>query len=383
MKTYDWLSNLKLRVSYGVTGNQAVPPYETFTRVVPMESNFGDEMVIGYGPDNIGNDDLKWETTHQTNIGFDLGIYDERFRLTFDYYNKDTKDLLALVALPGSAGIPGSTSIQNIGEMRNRGFEFNIDAGILQGDFKWDASFQLSANRNKVLKLSKGADVAAPQITHLIPSMHILREGEPISVFYGFKHDGLDETGRNKYKDLDGVEGITEDDKTIIGNPHPDFTFGLNNTFTYKNLTLNVFIDGAQGMDVLWANKYNMQNSFSRGGNQILDVYNDHWTPTNTNASNPIISADNDFLPADDFIQDASYIKIRSINLAYQFNTKSISWLNKAQVYVNAQNFFTFTNYQGYDPEVNSYPGGDLRLGVDQDAYPSTKTITMGVRLSF
>ncbi len=392
MQDIDWISNLKLRTSWGKTGNQAVSPYQTWSRMASVETVMGDKLQIGYKPANMANPDLKWETTTQFDLGLDFGILNERVRFALDYYSKKTIDLLARVDLPSSSGYLSTT--QNIGEMQNRGLEFSVEAGIIETDFKWDASFQISSNQNKILKLSKGADVFAPKVSNLIPSFHILREGEPISMFYGFVRDGYTDTGRNNYLDFAGrdAEGnlvmeadgqITDDDRRIIGSPHPDFTFGLSNTFTYKGLTLNVFIDGAQGFEVLWASKMGMQNSFSRGGNQILDVLTNHWAPGNTNAMNPIISSTNSFKQADDFIEDGSYVKIRTINLSYAIPTNNITWLRNAQVYLNAQNMFTFTKYSGYDPEVSSFSSGDLRLGVASSAYPSTKTITMGVKLGF
>lgn len=391
MNNVDWLSNLKLRASWGKTGNQAVSPYQTWSSVESTLVMLGDNLDVGFIPGSPANTDLKWETTEQYDVGLDFGLLKNRVRFAFDYYYKKTSDLLAVVDLPSSVGFVSST--QNIGEMENKGFEFSVDATVVNNqDLTWDSSFQLSRNRNKVVKLARGADVFPPQVNNLISSFHILREGLPISSFYGFVNDGYDETGRNKYLDFAGrdVNGdlimepdgqITDDDRKVIGSPHPDFTFGFNNTLKYKNFTLNVFVEGAQGFDIVWGTKFQLRNSFFRGGNQLAEVLN-RWTPTNTtNPSSPVVSSDNIFRGSTEYVEDGSYIKIRTINLAYDIPVKQLSWINNAQVYVNAQNFFTITNYSGYDPEVSGYSDGDLRLGVDNNVYPSTKVISMGLRI--
>lgn len=390
MENVDWLSDLKFRVSWGKTGNQAITPFDTFTKVGSTLVVLGDELGVGFVPGTPANPDLKWETTEQLDFGLDFGILNNRVRFTFDYYHKKTTDLLALVDLPPTSGANSIT--QNIGEMENKGLEFNVDANVINNDnFSWDTSFQLSRNRNKITKLARGADVFPPRVNNLISSFHILREGLPISMFYGFVNDGYDDNGQNQYVDFAGTDAdgnivmqpdgqITNADQRVIGNPHPDYTFGFGNTFKYKNFTLNVFVEGAQGFDIVWGTKFQLRNSFFRGGNQLSEVLN-HWTPSNTNASSPIVSSTNLFRGSTEFIEDGSYIKIRTINLAYNIPTDKISWLNNAQVYINAQNMFTFTKYSGYDPEVKAYGEGDLRLGVDNNVYPSTRVISMGLRV--
>ncbi|BAX79325.1 hypothetical protein ALGA_0938 [Labilibaculum antarcticum] len=372
MNDIDWMSNLKLRASWGITGNQAVSPFQTWSSVVSAPVVLGGSLGVGFVPGAPANPDLKWETTDQYDFGVDFGILNNSVRFTFDYYYKKTSDLLAQVNLPSSVGFSEIT--QNIGEMENKGMEFSIDAHIVKSkDLNWNTSFQLSRNRNKVLKLSKGADVFPGPVNNLISEFHIIREGLPMSSFYGYVNDGYDSEGNNQY----------EDDPRVIGNPHPDFTFGFGNTLKYKNLSLNVFIEGAQGFDIVWGSKFLLRNSFSRGANQLAEAMN-HWTPSNTaGATSPKIQSSGEFRGSTEFIEDGSYIKIRTINLAYDIPTNKVSWLNSAQVYINAQNFFTFTKYSGYDPEVQAYGDGDLRLGVDNNVYPSTKTISMGVRVGF
>ncbi len=390
MENIDWLSDLKLRASWGKTGNQAITPFDTWSKVSSTLVVLGSELGVGFVPGAPANADLKWETTEQLDFGVDFGILKNRLRFTFDYYHKKTSDLLALVDLPPTVGATSIT--QNIGEMENKGLEFSVDANIINNDkLSWDATFQYSRNRNKILKLARGADVFPPRVNNLISSFHILREGLPISMFYGFVNDGYDANGQNQYLDFAGTDAegntvmqpdgqITDADQRVIGNPHPDFTFGFGNTFKYKNFTLNVFMEGAQGFDIVWGTKFQLRNSFFRGGNQLAEVLN-HWTPNNPNPSSPVVSSNNLFRGSTEFVEDGSYIKIRTINLAYDIPTDKISWLNNAQIYINAQNMFTFTNYSGYDPEVKAYGEGDLRLGVDNNVYPSTRVVSMGLRV--
>jgi outer membrane receptor protein involved in Fe transport len=200
----DWfefnnLSYMKLRLSAGQSGNQAVSPYQTLVVMSDVSLAFGDALNIGYAPANIANKKLKWETTTQYDVGLDVGLFQGRLRLSMDYYYKLTTDLLAQVDLPPSAGFSSST--QNIGSVSNQGFEILIDATPVSGSFKWDISANFYVNRNKIVELSKGADVFAPSLG-LLSTMHILREGEPLSMFYGFLSDGIDAEGRNAYKDL-------------------------------------------------------------------------------------------------------------------------------------------------------------------------------------
>lgn len=379
MKNQKLISNLKFRASYGKTGNQAVSPYQTWTKMTATDLALGDELHIGYVPGNIANKELKWETTSQYNIGFDIGVLDGRIQLIADYFSKNTSDLLALVDLPSSSGYTSST--QNIGEMKNVGFEIEIDAAVLTGEFKWDSKVSFWKTENEIVKLAKGADVFASKVDNLIPSIHILREGYPISMFYGYIKDGYDENGITKYKDLNGDEVVDDTDRDFIGNPHPDFQFGWNNQFSWKGFDLSVFIEGSQGFDIFNAANEWVASSFYKGGNQIVEVYEDHWTPDNTDAKYPKITANQSFNQSDAWIEDGSYVKIRNITLGYNIPSKLIKWGRNARIYMSMQNWFTFTNYSWYDPEVSSFDSGDLRLSVDKATYPKVKTISFGISL--
>lgn len=376
----DKLSSMKLRLSAGQTGNQAVAPYQTLVRMSDVQVVFGDALNIGYAPSNMANKELKWETTTQYDAGLDVGLFDEKLRLTLDYYYKKTTDLLAQVDLPQSTGFRSST--QNIGSISNQGFELQIDAVPFTGNFQWDISANFYTNKNKIIGLSKGADVFAPGLG-LLSSMHILREGEPLSMFYGYIWDRIDQNGQNAYKDLNDDDEIDNLDRTIIGNPHPDFNAGLNNTFTYKNWQLGIFLEGAFGHDILNVSAYEHMDSFYKGRNQLSKVANDYWTPQNLDAKYPKPSSSLTQLPSDVYVEDGSYVKIRNINLSYSLPVEQIGWIQNASVYVSGENLYTFTNYSWYDPEVNAFSSGDLRIGTDYRTYPQARTYTIGLKLGF
>ena len=245
---------------------------------------------------------------------------------------------------------------------------------------------QASFNRNEVVDIG-GEDVFGADISQPFANpVNIVREGEPLGVFYGFVENGLDEDGFIQYQDIDGEEGITNEDRTIIGNPYPDFIYSLNSDLSYKNFSLNIFFEGVQGNDLFFATGGSLTNSFNRGENQLVEVYNDHWTVENPNpnAKYPRISPATRYRASDRFIQDGSYLRLRNVRLAYNLPTANlgIGFLRSLQVYVSGQNLLTFTNYVGLEPEVNTRgDAGDLRVGVDETAYPSAKIYTAGVKL--
>ena len=384
IKNIGAISNLKLRASYGLTGNTAIDPYQSLDRLGDIRATFGKTDVIGFAPSDLANPDLRWETTAQFDLGLDLGLVDERLRVTLDYYRKTTNDLLANVPLPTSLGF--RSFITNLGEIRNTGVEVSVGADILVDELTWSVMGQASFNRNEVVDIG-GEDVFGADISQPFANpVNIVREGEPLGVFYGFVENGLDEDGFIQYQDIDGEEGITNEDRTIIGNPYPDFIYSLNSDLSYKNFSLNIFFEGVQGNDLFFATGGSLTNSFNRGENQLVEVYNDHWTVENPNpnAKYPRISPATRYRASDRFIQDGSYLRLRNVRLAYNLPTANlgIGFLRSLQVYVSGQNLLTFTNYVGLEPEVNTRgDAGDLRVGVDETAYPSAKIYTAGVKL--
>ena len=391
------ISNLKLRASYGITGNTALSPYQSLDRLSSQKYIYeGQTDVIGFVPTGIANSDLKWETTGQLDLGFDLNLFHDRLRFVFDYYKKNTKDLLASVPLPPTVGF--GSILRNLGEIQNQGIEFAVDADILRGDFKWELSAQISANRNEVIQLAGDSDIFGSGQGAVWPSANIARVGEPIGAFYGLLEDGLDEDGFIKYQDLSGPDGVPDGtinalDRVILGSYHPDFIYGLTSSFSYKGIELNVQIEGVQGNELFNATLGTHLNSFQRGNNQFKDIIGNYWTEENPdpNAKYPKISSATQVTVSERFIEDASYLRIRSLRLAYNLSIKQIGLkgFDMAQIYVSGTNLFTFTSYSGLDPEANtrgtdsSIVGDRLRFGHDQSSYPNAKIFAMGLKFRF
>jgi TonB-linked SusC/RagA family outer membrane protein len=386
IKNISFISDLKLRGGYGETGSTAIEPYYTLNQLVSGKTVFGDALITYYAPGSRLAGPLKWETTAQTDIGVNLGILENRFSFEFDYYVRNTRDLLNTVALPSSLGY--TITIQNIGKVQNKGFEVAANAVVLDGSFHWDLSANFSMNKNKVVKLYDGNDVLGDRIDISVinDNVNILREGEPIGSFFGYIESGYDATGRITYEDFN--ENGTRDigDKRIIGNPHPDFIYGLNSNMSFKNFELNVFIQGSEGNDVFNVSAINQTLDYGQALNMPREVYNNHWTTENPNAKYPIISRTSGTQVSDRWVEDGSYLRFKNIQLSYNLplSALKINWLTKAQLYVSAQNIITFTKYSWYDPEISSYGSGNsIRLGIDHYSYPAAKTTTVGVRLGF
>lgn len=393
MKSVPQIKHLKLRASYGVTGNTALSPYQSLSRLSSVKYiSSGDSQEVGWTPNGISNADLRWETTKQADFGFDMSIFNEKLFLTFDYYNKVTSNLLATVPLPPSLGY--TSTLDNLGKIRNRGVELSLDAHIFDREFKWNMIWNISANRNKVLELSKGSDIESGTLD--IPfysATNIIREGEPFGMFYGYQEDGLDDEGFIKY--IDNLEdgAINASDRVIIGNPYPDFIYSVSNNLYYKNFDLNFFIDASQGNDIFWATAGTHLNSFQRGHNQFVDLIGNYWTAENPDphAKYPKVSSETSFTVSDRFIKDGSYIRLKTITLGYSLPLQKlgINWCSKARFYISGINLLTITNYPGLDPESNTVGTDDqdassrARIGIDQGAYPSARSIHFGFSLSF
>jgi len=393
MDDIDFISDLKLRASFGITGNTALSPYQSLDRMTAVRAIYGNQSpVIGFSPSGISNADLKWETTAQTDIGIDLGVLDNRIRITADYYKKNTTDLLASVPLPPSIGF-GSV-LRNIGEIENRGFEFSVGADLVAtSKFRWDVTGSFSANKNEVITLAGGSDILSAGQASAWSSTNIAREGEAIASFYGYVEEGYTDTGLIKYKDIDGNGVVNSLDRVILGNPLPDFFYGLNTNFAYQNFEVGVFLEGVQGNEIFHATVGTHGNSFQRGSNQFADVYGNYWTTDNPdqNAKYPKVSAATGIDISDRLIEDGSYLRVKSLRLAYNipFAKWGIPTFSRAQIYVSGTNLFTFTDYTGLDPEVStkgvdgSNVASRLEIGHDQSGYPNAKTYAVGLKLNF
>ncbi len=388
------VNNLKLRASYGITGNQGINSFQTLNRLTSTIAVYGGGgEVIGFVPAAIANPDLRWETTEQLDIGFDLGLMDNRYRFTFDYYVKNTEDLLASVPLPPSVGF--GSILRNIGAIRNSGIELALDADILVGAFQWNAYGQISFNENEVVSLAGGDDVLGNGLGQpFVAPLNIAREGQPFGMFFGLEEDGLDEEGFIKYVDQNADGVINTQDRVILGNPYPDFLFGFGSNFSFKNFDLNIFFEGSQGNDLFFATAGTQLSSFNRGQNQFAELFGNYWTPDNPdpNAKYPKPSSATQVTVSERFIEDGSYLRLKSLRLGYNLPTYALgisSWLSSAQIYFSAINLLTITDYPGLDPDVNTRGtdsqnvGSRLIVGVDESGYPSSKTYAVGLTLGF
>lgn len=392
MQNIKAINSFKLRASYGITGNTALSPYQSLNRLSAVRYiDAGQTESIGYAPSGIANSKLRWETTAQLDIGFDLAILNDRLGFTFDYYRKNTSNLLASVPLPPSVGF--SSILQNIGEIQNAGIEFAVNADIFTGAFKWDVSGQISANRNKVIKLAGNKDIISTGFISGLSGYNIARVGLPLGMFYGYIEDGLDDKGLIKYVDINKDGVINPLDRTIIGDPNPDFTFGFNSNFSYKNFDLNIFIEGVQGNNIFFQTGYTSLNSFQRGQNQLEDLFGNYWTADkpDPHAKYPKISAGTQMAASNRFIQDGSYLRVKTLQLGYNLPIHKMraDFISKARIYVKANNLFTLTKYIGLDPDVNTTGtdsqdvGSRLVIGTDTDGYPNAKIYAVGIQIDF
>jgi len=390
VKRLGVFNDLKLRASYGRTGNQEIGNYSSLALLTNTVNVFGGVRGIGFAPSTLANPNLKWETTDGIDFGIDAALFQSRVALTADYYYKKTRDLLYNLPVPATSGF--STSLQNIGSLQNRGFELSISTTNLTGALGWQTTLNLAFNRNKVLDL--GGDtlvVAAYQYVgggaHQNPT--VLKVGEPINSFYGWVYEGLarDTTGvlRPVYKDLDG-DGITgtddADDRRILGNAEPKYTGGLNNRFTFRNFELSVFLQWSVGNKIYNINR-SLLTAADGTANQLQDVMTGGPGIPDPKIGNTFESTESSL-----FVEDGSYLRGKNIRLAYNVPT---AWLDaihlkgmtRLQLYISAQNFFTVTNYTGYDPEITEYASTNLAQGIDFGTYPQVRQITFGFTAGF
>ena len=373
------ISELKLRASYGLTGNDDIPAF-LYAELYGNTTYGGKPAVY---PSNIPNPDLKWESTTQANIGVDVGFFKDRLMVNLDIYRKMTKDLLLSRPLPPSTGFTSIT--ENIGEVENKGFEVGITSDNLSGHkLQWNTRLNFSMNRNKVLKLYN-----KQPIDDLGRGGNRIEEGQPIGVFYSFEWLGVDpSTGDVVYADKNFDGQITSADRTKIGDPHPDFIYGITNSFRYGNIDLNIFFQGSQGNDIFNGTRLYLESL--QGGDNQLDAINRRWknvgdiTDIPRATLDPVASASNK-RQSSRFLEDGSYLRLKNLTVGYNFNTKDIlqGKISSLRVYFSGQNLLTFTNYSGLDPEVNYRGDDNARIGTDFFTYPQARSFTFGLNASF
>lgn len=361
------VDDLKLRVGYGLTGNrEGFPNYNEFglinyTRRPPTNPLSGPaSQQVTYG-----NPDLRWETTTQTNFGVDLALLESRLIFTFDAYVKKTDDLLLNVQLGSGAG--EITFIQtNAGSMENKGIELNVSSINSDQEFRWTTDLNISFNRNEVTGLNFTPVFYFGNVYSNNQDVAILRKGLPLGSFFGYVSEGVDPaTGDLTFKDLNNNDILDPDDRQVIGNAQPDFTFGFTNALSYKRFDLNIFFQGSVGNDVYNATRVDLEGMFDHK-NQSTAVLN-RWTPDNQNTDIPKAGNINNVRNSTRFVEDGSYLRLKAITLAYNFNPEFLNkfGVNNLSIYTTAQNLLTFTDYSGFDPEVNAFGRSATELGVD------------------
>ncbi|WP_247235330.1 TonB-dependent receptor [Telluribacter sp. SYSU D00476] len=400
MQEVKFLSDLKLRATYGLTGNQdGIGNYPAYSLLGTQNYVLGNAVSTGIGPSQIANPDLSWETTSQADMGLDVGLLNDRITLTADVYLKRTRDLLLNVTIPSTSGY--SSAIKNLGRVENKGIELSISSRNLVGDFRWNTDLNFASNRNTVLDIGGTRQIFAGQVANIAQntSSGIIRVGEPLGSFYGYVTNGLYQStdelaaladpqarkpGDRKYLDLNGDKKIDDNDRTIIGRAQPKFIGGLNNTFSYGGFELTVFLQGVYGNNILNANRFELEY-LNGTTNQSRDML-DRWTPTNTDTDIPRASTTR---PANRIstrqIEDGSYLRLKNVQLAYNLAPSVLKKVNiqSLRLYVTAQNFATWTNYSGYDPEVNRFGQDSRSQGFDYSSYPAAKTLIFGLNVGF
>lgn len=397
IKNTNIFSDLKFRISYGKSGNDRIPNYQFIRTISGTDYYFnGSYPAIGFAPDQPGNENLKWETTDQFDVGFDVGFFDSRISITTDYYYKYTYDMLYYRSLPYSSGF--TTVLDNIGTMSNQGLELALQTANFVNKFKWNTSFNITFNKNKIIDLD-GETLYIDNDTYKlkIGSWAIIEEGEEMGSFYGLQADGiwqLDEVdeaaiydaepGDFKYVDVNN-DGLLDDaDKSIIGHALPDFYWGMNNNFSYGNLSLDVFIQGQYGNEILNSNRFELEsgNGLSNASVDMLD----RWTVDNPSDEYPRANRNADYLyMSDRYIEDGSYIRLKTVTLSYDLPQRWMSSINVSsfRVYFTVENLLTITDYSGFDPEVGRFGTDNTRMGYDYGGYPSAKSYILGFNLNF
>ena len=386
MKDITWLSDLKLRGSYGITGNAAgIDPYQSLATVQAGGGyNINNTYQTAILPSGIANPDLRWERSAQTDFGVDISLMNNRISLIADYYFKKTNDLLYQKTLPLSSGYSSITG--NYGALQNKGFEFAANATILDGPVRWSVNGNITFNRNKVLDLDGGTTDE-----RFVTNYTILKVGQPLGMFKTYVFDGINQTGEaivpgydgrlggHKVKDLNGDGAINAADQIITGNPNPKFIYGFSTNVAYKGFDLGAFFSGTHGNDIYNASRLSFENPL--GQRNLFQGVENRWTPENPSNQyvSPMVAGR---LPISNYpMEDGSYMRCKNLMLGYAFpNLKGISRL---RVYVSANNLFTITKYTGFDPEVNTYAGSNTTIGIDNLVYPQARSFLGGVQLTF
>jgi TonB-linked SusC/RagA family outer membrane protein len=396
MQDISSISNFKLRGSWGLVGSQAINPYQSlasFSTIANAYSWGNDLDVVGVGAGRVPNPFLRWETTEQANIGLDLGFMEDRIVIMADVYQKTTTDLLYGRQLPFYTGYGSQTD--NIGSIQNRGIELGINTVNTTGALEWTTNANISLNRNEVLSLGDDTEFFQAAIGTLGWARQevIVRVGEPLGSFFGYIFDGIYQNaeevasidhpgsrpGTVKFRDVNGDGRISPDDQTIIGDANPDFIYGITNNFRYRNFDLSIFFQGVQGGDILNLNRARLE---SPGLSNSLVTSVDYWRGEGTSNTLQAVGEGNGGMSTR-WLEDGSYLRLKNLMLGYNVPQPVIERIKvrSLRVYMSAVNLLTFTNYSGYDPEVNYRGNNSLQMNIDHGGFPVFRTYTLGINI--
>ena len=405
IKNLNVFDNLKLRSSFGFNGNQGITPYGSLPRLANTGGYLlGGQKIVGYYASQLSNPNLKWETTRQFDLGLEAGILKGRINIELDYYSKRTKDLLLDLQLPTQTGF--DSKLTNIGAISNKGLELSINTvNIKSENFTWETSLNISGNRNKVLDLAGIDNISVNQIYFGGNStISALQVGQPVGTFWGATYYGtlksltsipkgaVDPNSTHKlgdalYVDKDGDGSFGTGDLGVIGNSNPKYFGGIGNTFTYKKVSLNAYLEGSYGNQVM-----NIGDAFYNTGdpltNQFAAIAN-RWTPANPNSDVPRVNS-RQYIPSNRWVYNGSFLRLKSLNVGYTFSGRDLhaGWFKSLYVYVTGTNLFLITKYPYYDPETNAYSptdpnsGSTILRGFDNTNYPQNRTYAIGVNFT-
>ncbi|MFT6930466.1 MAG: TonB-linked SusC/RagA family outer membrane protein [Sediminicola sp.] len=404
-QSVEAISELKLKFSWGETGNFEIPNYGAIGLLSPDNYNLAGNEVNGLIQSTIPNPELTWEKSQQTNIGLELGLYKNRVFLLADYYTTKTSDLLLNVSISSVSGF--QTTLQNLGEVENSGFELALRTKNFVGEFTWDTDINFSTNKNEVLSLNESNEPIFSAGSAGV--RHVTRVGDPIGSYYGYVVDGIYQTqadidsapvdtqapsaspGDFRFKDIDGDGEITPDDRTVTGSYFPDFTWGINNSFSYKNIDFSFLIQGVEGNEILNLTSRHMKNG--EANFNAYSIINDRWRSASDPGNGIVPRADratgnhgNNNRPSSYQVEDGSFIRLRNVTLGYSVPSEKLfgdSGIDRLRFYITGTNIFTITDYLGYNPEVSNISNNSLTPGEDYGAYPLTRSFTMGINLTF
>jgi TonB-dependent starch-binding outer membrane protein SusC len=402
MQNQALFDELKLRLGYGVTGNQEIGLYQSLARLSTVNSTWGGVPIVGFATQNAApNPDLKWETTRQYNAGIDFGVLGNRISGSVDAYHSVTEDLLLAVTLPATSGF--GTQLQNVGSVKNDGFELSLNTVNFDTDlFRWNSTLTLAHNRNEVVDLGNASSLPVANQKGINgqtgSDVLVMRVGEPLGTFFGKKTDGLYQQGdpcpltvrrpgldcvpgEYRYVDSNADGRIDTNDNVILGDGQHDVYGGLSNNLVLGRFELNGFLQFARGAEIMNAPAINMKqvNTFSNNTTDALR----RWTPQNTDTNVPRANADRPRELYDVHIEDGSFVRLQTLTLGFNVPESVLRGANSARLYLTGQNLKTWTDYTGFDPEVNSFGGDATAPGVDAGSYPKARSWTLGVNLTF